>query len=606
MKKGIFLLLALLCYPIFSAELLSLDFQQVNEISQLILTLSQEGVEVKKHHDSEFKQIFIDMVDVRADAKVLREFDTSEFSGSSVFVRGYPKQNGKDLRIAIQLRDNVRSVLERRGAQVVLSLENRFGVFSQDQVEKFETYDEKINTEDVSQIHVPKSDALEDILENLTLAGRKKYIGKKITLDVQDVRIEDVLKMIADASGFNIIITDDVKSLAPLTLKLTNIPWDQVLDTILGLGKLAAKKNGVILLVSTLERVTVEKKQQHEAEMANVQQEPLVTKIFSISYATIKEMMEILKEYSTHERGSIALDERTNTLIVKDTAGVIDRMRKIIEVLDTQTPQVLIESKIIEVTESYSKEIGLQQGIGWGYDPVGTTNAGATEVGAQLAAGSEGGPGFSFSTAPSAETTLFGLTIGRFGRMTNLNFNLQLMESESKGKIIATPKVIAQNKKKATISTTDTTSYAVITGSGADAITNYEETEAALTLEVTPQVTNEGSILLEVDMSKTQFGNPPEGLPAGPPEKAGRAVKTNVLVENGATIVIGGIYSYEKRESHAGIPFLKDIPLIGWLFRTPYNPSTKKNEMIIFLTPRIINQEEAGLVGRELDEAEGS
>jgi type IV pilus assembly protein PilQ len=286
---------------------------------------------------------------------------------------------------------------------------------------------------------------------------------------------------------------------------------------------------------------------------------------------------------------------------VKDTPGVIEKMRKIIEVLDTQTPQVLIEGKIVEVTESYSKEIGLKEGLTFGYDPVGRNDAAiptdTPNVGGDLNAGNVGGPGFSFSTAPNTTgRNIFGIAIKRFGRLTDLAFNLQLMESESKGKIIASPKVVTENKKKATIQTSDTRFIAVRSGTDGESNLEIKEIEASLALEVTPQVTNEGSISLEISLVKEQFGAQTTGE-AAPPQQ-GRKVETNVLVDNGSTIVIGGIYNFEKTENHSGVPFLKDIPLIGWLFRTTYNPATQKNELVIFITPRIVNQEEAGLLDK--------
>ncbi|PIP90927.1 MAG: hypothetical protein COW79_05435, partial [Bdellovibrionales bacterium CG22_combo_CG10-13_8_21_14_all_38_13] len=360
-----------------------------------------------------------------------------------------------------------------------------------------------------------------------------------------------------------------------------------------------AKKNGKILIVQSLLRATEDKKLEAESKLQALSNEPLVTKIFPVSYATTKDLTDIIKSYITKERGSISEDVRTNSLIVKDTTEVIEKIRKIIEVLDTQTPQVLIESKIVEVSESYSKEIGLKNGFNFGYDPIGAPALTTGDIGVSAVGGTDVGPGFSFSSAPingESARNLFSLSIGQFGRLVDLNFALQLMENESKGKIIASPKVITQNKKAANLTTSDTTSFSVTNGAGDTATTSFQEVSADLSLDVTPQVTNEGSIALEISISKSQFGTRPS--PDAPPNKQTRKVKTNVLVDNGSTIVLGGIYSYTKSESVSGIPFLKDIPLIGWLFRTPYAPSTTKNEMIIFLTPRIINQEEAGLADR--------
>ena len=326
----------------------------------------------------------------------------------------------------------------------------------------------------------------------------------------------------------------------------------------------------------------------------------MVTKIFPISYAITGELAKILEEYLTNDRGKISEDIRTNSLIVKDTPDVIEKIRKIIEVLDTQTPQVLIESRIVEVSESYSKSLGLENGFGLSYDPIGEQANAPANLGQPSQAGTlNGGPGFSFNSAGGTIGTTPGvmnLSITQFGRLFDLNFKLQLLETESKGKIISSPKVVTQNKQEATITTTRTEAYLVVNGDGDTATTGAETAQAILSLAVTPQITNEGSISLKVNVTKEDFAERvSEQLP---PNKTGNAVQTNVLVDNGATIVIGGVYEYIKRETIAGIPYLKDIPILGWFFRNQYNPSTSKREVIIFITPRIINQEEAGLVER--------
>ena len=585
----------------YATTLEQINFKLKDEVAKLELSFNGNEAQAKKFHVTEDKQIIIDLKDVQATDRVIRAFDTSEFSGSIVFISAYRKSaSPKDLRIAIQLRDNVRSILKREPNKIVLEVESRFGVFSQRALDNHKTYDEKIVTEvkSVGKLSIPKSDSVEDILENLTLSGRKKYIGKKITFNLKDLGVSDVLNMIAEASGFNIILTDEVKNLPSLSLNLTNIPWDQALDTILGLNKLVAKKNGVILMVTTFEKAAEEQKKEIAQKKLNEREVPLVTKVFPISYATTKELITLLTSYVT-ERGSLNEDVRTNSLIIKDTADTIERIRKIVEVLDTQTPQVLIESKIVEVNENYKKEIGLQNGVNFGYDPIGQIGSSAPSiVGDTPSAGANTGPGFSFSSAPSTgdgARSLFGLSVSRFNRLLNLSFTLQLLETESKGKIVASPKVITQNKKKAIISTKETTSFSKsVSQSGDSSEITFEEAEASLSLEVTPQVTNEGSISLELDLLKQQFGTRPSA--AAPPDKQERRVTTNVLVDNGSTIVIGGVYNYEKRESHSGVPFLKDIPLVGWLFRTPYAPEVIKQELLIFLTPRIVNQEEAGIL----------
>jgi len=587
----------------FASELKAINFKQSGELSVLEMVFDDDKVVAEKTNVQQDKQIVIDLKDTKSVERVMRAFDTSEFSGSVVFVSAYPKPGSeKDIRVAIQLRDNVRSILKKEGNRTLLEVENRFGVFSQATVSGVDNLDQPKPAEEsdsnVSNLLIPKSDSVEDILDNLTMSGRKKYIGKRVTLNVRDVTVEDLLKMIAETSGFNIILTKDVKQLPAMTLNLVNVPWDQALDTILSLNKLVGRKNGIILMVQTYESAKKEQQEMADAKNMNLKQEPLVTKVFLVSYASTKELSKILEEYLTKERGKISEDSRTNSLIVKDTPDVIEKVRKIIETLDTQTPQVLIESKIIEVNETYAKEIGLKEGLNFGYDPVGEVGvAAASTVGADVTPGTDGGPGFQFSSAPTNTPgnvrNLFGLTVSRFSRLVNLNFSLQLMETESKGKVLSSPKVITQNKKKAKLQASKTDSFRKVEGSGTDQTITFQEVEATLNLEVTPQITNEGSIVLDISIKKEDFGERPS--PDAPPKKTMSGVETNVLVDNGSTIVLGGLYEYTKREQISGVPFLKDIPLIGWLFRTPYAPETTKREIIIFLTPRIINQEESGI-----------
>ena len=637
MKKGFFLSV-LICASAISlaadkaekSELKAINFSQKGEVSEVEFVFDSNDVQANKFEVKEDKQIIVDFTNVNASERVSRPFDTSEFNGGVVFIKAYKKpKEEKDIRAAVQLRDNVRSVLIRKPNKVILQIENRYGVFSQKKAEDGQSYKDKvadIPSAMLAKLNVPKSEAIEDILDNIILSGKKKYIGKKITMNLKSVKPDEILKMLAETSGFNIIVTEEIKKMEPISLSLNDIPWDQALDTVLEMNKLVAKKNGMILLVTSLEAATKEKEIEKKAKEALAEQEPFVTKIFPISYAKIDDLKTILQEYSSDgtssgqqqqgqqgaagaagarpgapgagapgvgvsqtvvtRKGKISTDSRTNSIIVKDTAEVIERMKKIIELLDTQTPQVLIESKIVEVSERYSKEIGLDQGITFGYDPFSST---ASNSGS-----------FAFNSAPTSTTSVFGLSIARFNKLTKLDFQLKLMESESKGKVISSPKVITKNNIAANISQEEETYYPDTTtaagGTGSTSGTTWKSQSAKLELSVTPQVTNEGAISMEVQVKKDSLS--PATQPGAPNDTVKRTVKTQVLVDNGATVVVGGIYSYQQSENHSGIPFLKDIPLVGWLFRSKYNPSTIKKELIIFLTPRIINQEEAGLVDR--------
>jgi type IV pilus assembly protein PilQ len=593
MWKGFFLLFSLVVMPLHAQHIKNVNFVQEGEISKLIIELDQSAL-AERFHVSEDKQIILDIKNVQVSPKLLRGIDTSEFPGSTVYISGYQKPGTKnDIRFAIQLRDNVRSVLELKDNTVILNIENRFGVFSKSKIRSLESKSKttEIEVEDRVGLNVPKSTSIEDILANLTLAGPKKYIGKRISINVRDIPVPDLLNMIADTSGFNIIIDQEISKLVPLTLSLTNIPWDQALDTIMSLSKLIAQKNANILIMKTTDQAKIENEEKLKAQSIMAGLEPLVTRVFLINYATLADISKIVTDYVTPTRGTLQFDERTNSIIVKDTVSSIERIKKIIETLDTQTPQILIEAKIIEATETYAKRLGLARGISFGYDPVRVMGETAADP---------VGPGFSFSTAPDAISPgILGMTVAVYRRLLNLDLNLQLMESEAKGRIISTPKIVTQNKKVATISSTEQTSFRVVqqAAAGVPPLATFENVTAELNLTVKPQVSNDGAISMEITLAKSSFGSRPS--PDAPPNQTMRNVTTNVLVENGSTVVIGGLYQTSSLESVSGIPYLKDLPLVGWLFRSPYNPETTKNELIIFMTPRIMNPDEAGMLERQ-------
>ena len=579
MKKGFFLFGLVLTSLAFAQEIKNVNFLQEGEVSKLVIEVDKD-VYAERFHVAEDKQIILDLKNVKVLPKLLRGIDTSEFPGSAVYISGYKKPGStNDIRFAIQLRDNVRSVLETKDNKIILNIENRFGVFAKNKAKAGDSTAQKVaESEDAISLNIPKSNSLEDILENLTLSGPKKYIGKRISINVKEIPVPELLNMIADTSGFNIIIDQEITKLPALSLTLTNVPWDQALDTIMNLSKLVAQKNANILIIKTLVQASKEKEDELRAAQLRQGLEPLVTRVFLINYATLADISKIIKDYLTPQRSAMQIDERTNSLIVKDTVDSIERVKKIIETLDTQTPQILIEAKIVEANEDYSKEIGLQRGIRFGYDPV-------TPALANI------GPGFSFS---SAGGPALGATIGVYKKLVNLDFNLQLLESESKGRVISTPRIVTQNKKPATITSSSQTSFriqAVQTGSIAPVAT-FQNIAADLNLQVTPQVTNDGAVSMQITLAKASFGDRPSA--DAPPNMNRRNINTSVLVDNGSTVVIGGVYETNSLESTSGIPFLKDLPLVGWLFKTPDITKIKKNELIIFITPRIMNQEEAG------------
>ena len=591
---SILLVLGIVCSRISAneIELKGIDFQQRDNISFLEFLFDKNDVEATSFHVKNDKQIILDFKNVQATPRVLRAFDTSEFSGPVIFVSAYPRpQNVKDIRVVLQLRENVNSRLSTKDNKTTLMIENRFGVFAEMDEDKLEALADTKNEASSLKINIPKSNSTEDLLDNLTLSGPKKYAGRKISLNVKEISLENVLKMISEISGFNVILTPEARTTPPITLTFNNVPWDQVLDTILELNNLTPERKGSILIIHNAQ-VLAQKRQQQEKEKEELKKKtPLETRVIPISYAKIADLNKILTPYLTKERGKVTADERTNSLIVEDTLEVIERIKKIIEILDTQTPQILIASKIIDVDKSYVKELGLQQGFNFTSDMTPGRATPATS-----------GPIFSFSSIANLTNSVgsaLDFTLS-FGKISNLNFKLQLYESERKIKTIASPKIITQNNKAAVISASDQEPYPVIIREEGSSQTTYQNVSATTNMQVTPQVTNEGAIIMTINVSRSTFGQ--RANENVPPPTATRSVNTNVLIDNGSTVVIGGLYSSREENEESGIPLLKDIPLIGWLFRNPYRVEENKTEMMIFLTPTIINQEESGLTETELPE----
>ena len=584
-----------------TSNILGVKFLHQGPTSQFIIE-GDSPINWENKENIESKQYVIDIKDATFTSKIIRPIDTSEFASALIYISGYGK-GSSDVRFTLQLRDMVPIKAESQGNNLIITVNNgSFATHSAGQgdstsAESSNNNSNKMTSNDSDPvsleaevdpegqvIHSPKSLAVEDILENLTMSGKKKYVGKKISINVKSIKLADLLKIIADTSGFNIFLEEDAASKPPMTLTLNDVPWDEALDTILTINKLIANKYNNVLTISTIDKALADKKKQIEDKKASEEQVPLVSKIFSISFANAEELMATLKDYQTPNRGKITRDSRTNRIIVKDTAENLEKIKKLVELLDTATPQILIEAKIVVARESYIKDIGIGA-LNFDYNPL-----------KEIAGGSTDSPqsGFAFNTLTTPQApTLIGFTVDKYKKLGNLNLQLRLLESQSKIKVVSSPRVITQNKQSASLSSSDETSYITTNVSNGVVTQNYSTTSVAVALNVTPQVTNDGSIALTVSIAKSTFGN--RIAADAPPNKTNNTISTNVLVDNGSTVVLGGLYEVDEDETVVGVPWLKDIPVLGWLFRNSYTPTKNKKELLVFITPRIINQEDAGL-----------
>ncbi len=426
-----------------------------------------------------------------------------------------------------------------------------------------------------------------------------RYHGKKITIDLQDADIVNVIRLIGDVSGKNVVVAEDVKG--KVTLKLKNVPWDQALDVILKTKDLGQETRGGIIRVVPQKKLDDEREARLKLAEEREKKLPTTVRLIPVNYAVAKEMKDQVQGLLS-ARGKVTVDDRTNVIIVEDIRDNLDQAERLVRTLDTQTPQVLIEARMVEGTTQFSRTLGIQWGGGLffsqrGGNPTGLVfpnNIGV--VGGADDVASLGGtptPGvlfpsnFAVNLPANSTTSGVGLNLGSIGNLGFLNARLTAAEASGQAKIISAPRVTTLNNKRARI--TQGTDIAVPIAT-ANTLT-IQTVKAALELDVTPHVTADGSILMTINMTNDvpDFGKQVAGAP--PPVQTKQA-ETEMLVRDGDTAVIGGIYTRNQGTAYQQTPFLGSIPIIGWLFKS-VSESDNRTEMLVFITPRIVNRRSA-------------
>ena len=415
--------------------------------------------------------------------------------------------------------------------------------------------------------------------------AEQNFTGQLITLDFQKADLINVLRLIARISELNIITSPDVKG--EVNLRLVDVPWDKALNIILKNNQLGMERDGNILRVASLNTLTAEKQAKMDAAVLEAASrktkeiaEELVFKTIPISYADLNKTKEILMGMKS-QRGDIKVDERTKTLIILDTQNSINEMLSLLKILDKRTKQVTIEARIVEVSTTFTREFGIQWGgtinrttgatfpntVAVTPGPAGSTSGFAVDLPAAAGAGAGGA---------------VGLALGSITGATTLDIVLSAMEEAGEGKIISSPKITTANHKEATIASGRSIPYQSVSAEG----TQTSFAEAAISLKVTPHITPDGYIHLEINTTKNEadFGNTSGGVPSILTKEA----TTEVLVKNGETTVLGGLYTSDESESGGGVPGLSKIPFLGWLFKTE-GKRRSSQELLIFITPKIVN-----------------
>ncbi|WP_287367998.1 type IV pilus secretin PilQ [Thauera sp.] len=434
----------------------------------------------------------------------------------------------------------------------------------------------------------------------LVQGTRGQYQGEKLSLNFQNIDVRSVLQVIADFTNFNIITSDSVQG--SLTLRLKDVPWDQALDIILQAKGLDMRKNGNVIWIAPGDELAAREKLQLEAKQQINDLEPLATESFQINYHKAKEIFDFLKSKDQtilSKRGSVVVDERSNKVFVTDVASRLQSLRRLVQEIDIAPRQVLIEARIVEANKTFSRDLGVRLGygdrtnrhIGNG----GRLGFGSSEFGSVDSSGNiTTGPnapinsiirrvGESATSGSSALTSGYGnLNLTLFNSSLTRFLNLELVAQETDGRIrlVSSPRVLTANQVEALIEQGTEIPYQEASSSGA---TSTSFKKAVLSLKVKPQITPDGRLQLSIEVNKDSRG---EDTSAGPAIDT-KKVKSEVLIENGGTVVIGGIYEETDTSTTEQVPLLGDIPVLGHLFKTNMKNSERR-EMLVFITPRIV------------------
>ncbi|WP_338800601.1 type IV pilus secretin PilQ [Pseudomonas sp. RSB 5.4] len=418
-------------------------------------------------------------------------------------------------------------------------------------------------------------------------AERQAYSGEKLSLNFQDIDVRSVLQLIADFTNLNLVASDTVQG--GITLRLQNVPWDQALDLVLKTKGLDKRKIGNVLLVAPADEIAARERQELESQKQIAELAPLRRELLQVNYAKAADIAKLFQsvtsaEAKIDERGSITVDERTNNIIAYQTQDRLDELRRIVAQLDIPVRQVMIEARIVEANVDYDKSLGVR----WGgsiqnkgnWNTSGVSNGTSTTIGT---------PGSTSTNSPFVDMGTIGNTSGiGIAFITDnvlLDLELTAMEKTGNGEIVSQPKVVTSDKETAKILKGTEIPYQEASSSGA---TSVSFKEASLSLEVTPQITPDNRIIMEVKVTKDEpdYLNKVQDVP--PIKK--NEVNAKVLVNDGETIVIGGVFSNTQSKVVDKVPFLGDVPYLGRLFRRDV-VSEKKSELLVFLTPRIMNNQ---------------
>ncbi|MEM7251536.1 MAG: type IV pilus secretin PilQ [Pseudomonadota bacterium] len=536
----------------------NVDFRRSEEgAARILVTLSDPSTVIDSREEG--GKIIVDFVGAGLPERLERKLDVVDFATPVTLVDTFPRGNG------------TRMVISSKGLSQNLSYQS-----------------DNLYTIDVKPLTKEEKEAIQK--------ERFGYTGQKLSLNFQNIEVRAVLQLIADFTGLNLVASDTVTG--SLTLRLKNVPWDQALDIILKTKGLAMRQSGNVILVAPSEEIAAREKLELEAKQKITELAPLQTEYVQVNYAKAEELAALVKAEENSllsPRGSVTVDVRTNTLLLRDTVENLTNIRNLVTTLDVPVRQVLIESRIVIADDTFTKDLGVQLGIsradeldnrshfyllGGGLEGD-TTFSDGTGTAVPTAFNIDDVENFAVDLGLAGPAGALKFAIGRLGSAL-LQLELQALQAEGRGEVLSNPRVITSNQKEALIEQGTEVPFQEASSSGA---TSTSFKKAVLSLKVTPQITPDDRIIMDLQVNQDTIGQVFNGVPSIDT----REVDTQVLVDDGETVVLGGIYEQTTREDITKVPFLGDVPYLGHLFRRTENQDDRR-ELLIFVTPKILKE----------------
>ena len=579
----------------------AVDFRRGDDgAGRVILRFNEEGAQANLRRDGDL--IFIDIANAQLPVEQQRRLDVTDFATPVTRLEPRPLDGGTQLLVSTE--GLVETSAYQTGNEYILEV-------------------------------TPKGRAAAPAVGQAGAAAQaQRYTGRPVTFNFQDVPVRTILQLVAEESGLNIVASDTVQG--NLTLRLINVPWDQALDVVLRAKSLDKRRDGNVVWIAPQAEIAAFEQAREQARMDLENKSELVSEMIAINYANAEEIATLLTDGSKQAqggggggqnqergflspRGSVSFDTRSNTLLVSDTARKVEEIRALVAVLDRPVDQVLIEARIVIAQESFARNLGSRFGVS-GVDGDVVTS-GSVESNRQFLntvaqnnallarynqdlADFNAGLTTTRPTLPTLALPTFGdilntslnapglnagaVAFSILGEELDLDIELQALQTENRGEVVANPRVITANQREAVIKQGDEIGFTTVQGVGANATATVQFKEAVLELKVTPTITQDNRVFLTLGVKKDEVAEFIT-LPGGGevPRITKREVTTAVLINNGQTVVVGGIYEFDRREDLSKVPFLGDIPALGNLFRSK-GRNSEKAELLIFVTPRIL------------------